>query len=59
MGLYNGKDYFLDKFLYLLSGKISNKYPIYPDFIEGEDDLVLKENKKRYFRNAIINYSLN
>ena len=46
MGLYNGRDYFLDKFLYLLSGKISNKYRIYPDFIEGEDYLVLKENKK-------------
>ena len=44
---------------YLLSAKISNKYRIYPDFIMEEDDDSIKDYKKRYFRNAIMNYGLN
>ena len=56
---YNGDDYYRDKMKYLLSAKIDNKFRLYPEFITEEDDYILKENKKRYFRNSIINYSLN
>ena len=44
---------------YLLSAEINNKYRIYPDLIMEEEDEIIKDNKKRYFRNTIMTYGLN
>jgi hypothetical protein len=51
-------DYNEDKFIYLLSKKISMKYIIYPDFINVEKDSTIKNNKKRKFKYSCNNYTL-
>ena len=55
---YKGEDYYLDKYKYLLSSKISDKIRIYPDYIQLEEDYQKLWNKKRMFRSSIINYDL-
>ncbi len=54
-----GENYYRDKLKYLLSAKLDDKYWIYPDFINLEEDINILENKKRLFRNSINNYCLN
>ena len=54
-----GEDYYRDKMKYLLSAKGDNKFRINQKFIKDEEDDIIKDNKKRYFRDAIINYGLN
>ena len=45
-GYYVSKEFYLDKFKYLLSAKISTQVRIYPYYIKYEGDLLTKENKK-------------
>ena len=56
--IYNGDNYYLDKYLYLLSSKIFNKLRLYPRYIDEELDPIIKENKKRNFRASLSNYEL-
>ena len=56
---YQGLNFYKDKFLYLLSTKIDNRFRIYPDYIEYEQNLHIIENKKRLFRSSWNNYTLN
>ena len=53
---YSGYNFYMEKFLYLLSCKLSISYRIYPDYIEEELEVLVKENKKRVFRNSCLNY---
>ena len=53
---YPGNNFYKDKYLYLLSALISNNIRIFPNNIEFEDDIIKMNNKKRRFRNSIINY---
>ena len=55
---YNGANSYMDKFKYLFSAKISIQYRIYPLYIDNEEDLYIKENKKRIFRFSCSNYVL-
>ena len=55
---YKGKNYYYDKYIYLLTAKLFNYYRLYPDYIEYEEDNNIKKNKKRIFRNSISNYEL-
>ena len=55
---YKGNNYYYDKYIYLLSAKLFTYYRLYPDCIEYEDDINIKENKKRVFRNSLSNYEL-
>ena len=57
-GYYLGYNYYKDKYIYLLSRLINIKKVIYPDFITDEGGGLELENKKRYFRNSLINYDL-
>ena len=56
---YQWLNLYKDKFLYLLTTKIDNRFRIYPDYIEDEQNLNIKENKKRLFRSSCSNYALN
>ena len=56
--IYKGDNYYLDKYLYLLSSKLFDKLRIYPKYIDEELDPTIKENKKRNFRSSLINYEL-
>ena len=55
--VYNGDDFYLNKYFYLLSQKISVKYRFYPIYIK-EEDLSILENKKRIFRFSVSHYCL-
>ena len=44
--IFMGKNYYEDKFLYLISAEIFKKYRHYPEYIILEDDYLIIENKK-------------
>ena len=56
---FNSDNFYYDKYLFLLSKKLGNKYRRYPDYILDEADANIASNKKHSFRISCYNYDIN
>ena len=56
---FNSDNFYYDKYLFLLSKKLGNKYRKYPDYILNEADANIAINKKHTFRISCYNYEIN